>query len=151
MKAVSPAPGSDPPPADISYGVGGIEFIPVESIAAEQAGYAGPGWSQDWLVIASESACGDPIFVDRSHPEFPVLTAMHGEGSWEPSPVAPSWQVFLEIIEVIRPVTAGREHPVGLEAKPLTANERSAIDSALRDLLGSTPSDFWDLLLDEGE
>ncbi len=76
---------------------------------------------------------------------------MHGEGSWDPSPVAPSWQTFLEIIEVIRPFTAGREHPVGLEQKPLTGKERGAIEASLRDLLGSTPTDFWDLLLGEGE
>ncbi|MDP9125345.1 MAG: hypothetical protein M3N82_12225 [Pseudomonadota bacterium] len=57
----------------------------------------------------------------------------------------------MEIIEVIRPFTAGREHPVGLEQKPLTGKERGAIEASLRDLLGSTPTDFWDLLLGEGE
>lgn len=151
MKTASPTPGVDPPPADLSYGVGGIEFIPLRSIAAAQAGYLGPDWRKDWLVVASETACGDPIFVDRSDPDFPVLTAMHGEGSRKPSPVSPSWLTFLKVVEMIRPFTVGREHPVGLERNPLTGRERDAIDTSLRDLLGSAPADFWELFLGEDE
>lgn len=151
MKTVPPTPWFERPPANLSYGVGGIDFLPTETIAAEQAGYAGPDWNESWLVVARETTCGDPIFVDRSQPGFPVLTAMNGMGSWDASPVAPSWEAFLKAIEAIRPLTVGRQNPVGLEANPLPSKDRDAIEKSLQNLLGSCPFDFWELLLSEDE
>src|SRR5580704_18047800 len=98
MESLAPALYSGPP-GDLSFGEGGIKFLPIESIAAEQAGYVGPDWRVGWLVVAHETACGDPIFVDRSLPGLPVLTAMHGMGDWAASPVAPSWSAFLVALE----------------------------------------------------
>jgi hypothetical protein len=138
------------PPGDLSFGAGGIEFLPIESIAAEQAGYVGPDWNDGWLVVARETACGDPIFVDRTLSELPVLTANHGAGGWDASPVAPSWSAFFAATEAFRPFTIGREHPVGVQEKPLSTSERRELEKSLQNSLGSPLPDFWDLLIDEG-
>jgi hypothetical protein len=149
MEPFPPAPCSEAP-GDLSFGVGGIEFLRIECVAAEQAGYVGPNWNDGWLVVARETTCGDPIFVDRTLPELPVLTAIHGMGGWDASPVAPSWSAFLAAIEAFRPFTMGREHPVGVEKKPLSTAERRELEQSLQNSLGSPLPYFWELLLDEG-
>ncbi|MBV8209242.1 MAG: hypothetical protein JO133_04170 [Burkholderiaceae bacterium] len=94
MEPFPSASRSDLPPKDLSFGYGGIEFFPIESIVDEQAGYIGSGWSEGWLVVARETLCGDPIFVDRAVAALPVFTAMHGTGDWDTTIVAPSWPEF---------------------------------------------------------
>jgi hypothetical protein len=54
------------------------------------------GWRERWLVIGFEELTGDPAFVDLADPALPVLTAMHGEGEWEPLPLAKSLRGFLD-------------------------------------------------------
>jgi hypothetical protein len=55
-----------------------------------------PGdWRASWLVVGRDEDLGDPFFVDLADPSLPVFTAMHGAGTWDPRPVAPSWQHFL--------------------------------------------------------
>jgi len=151
MELLPPAAGTDYPPVNLSLGVGGIEFLPAEEISAEQERYVGSNWKDSWLVVAREAACGDPIFVDRRLAELPVFTAMHGEGDWSAIPVAPSWNAFLAAVEAFRPFTIGREHPVGVERKPLTTSEQRALEHFLQNFLGSPLPEFWGLLLDEGE
>lgn len=41
-------------------------------------------WKSSWLVIGQDVYCGDPIFVDVLQTGYPVYTAIHGEGDWEP-------------------------------------------------------------------
>jgi len=142
-------PGYDSPPANLAFGIGGVDFLPLEAIGDAQTGYGGPDWRPDWLVIAIETACGDPLFVDRSHPGSPVFTAMHGMGSWDSSPVAPSWHAFVRAVEAIRPYTKGREGPRGLRENPLTSEERVRITAVLQEALGVEPPGFWHLLLDD--
>lgn len=45
-------------------------------------------WRPNWLVIGNEELGGAPIFIDTSQPGYPVYTAMHGEGRWDPEPLA---------------------------------------------------------------
>lgn len=89
------------------------EDIPVEvtlmappDLDAAQVGYATDaqgrdltkaegGWHSEWLVIGTDYFLGDPYFVDLSHPDMPVFTAMHGAGRWDPEPVADSLRAFL--------------------------------------------------------
>ncbi len=150
MDASSLAKNLLPQPA-LSFGVGGIEFFPLAAIAAEQAGYEGPDWSQSWLVLGRETSCGDPIFIDHSHTPLPVYTAMHGMGSWDPSLVASSWSQFLAALEFVRPYTTGREHPAGLERNPPSAADWSTLQDGLASILGSPVPDFWGVLLAPGE
>ncbi|WP_158881792.1 SMI1/KNR4 family protein [Rhodanobacter sp. L36] len=134
------------PQSGLSFGVGGIEFFSRASVLAEQSGYDGPGWQKSWLVIAHETACGDPIFLDQSKIDHPVFTAMHGAGSWEPSLVASSWAQFLAALEFARPYTKDRENPVGLEQRPFNQSEHKELLSGLSKILGSPLPIFWDVL-----
>ena len=136
------------PPVDLSFGVGGIEFFSPESLEEEQAGYRGPGWNDAWLVVAREGACADPVFVDRSHPDLAVLTAVHGAGSWRASPLAATWRQFVAAVELARPYTVGREHPVGLEKNPPSPEEQQALRDRLQGILGATTPQFWALFLE---
>jgi hypothetical protein len=55
-----------------------------------------PGdWRPSWLVIGTDEDLGDPVFVDLDDANLPVFTAMHGAGTWDPRPVAPSLQHLL--------------------------------------------------------
>jgi hypothetical protein len=139
------------PQTDLSYGIGGVEFFSLTSLAQEQRGYEASDWDKNWLVVARDTACGDPIFIDQSLDGLPVYTAMHGMGSWQPSLVASSWAQFLAALELVRPYTRGREHPVGLEKSPLSPEEQQVLQNELHSILGSPIANFWDLLLAAGE
>lgn len=41
-------------------------------------------WKDSWFVIGYDEDLGDPIFVDVSKNKYPVYTAEHGMGEWEP-------------------------------------------------------------------
>lgn len=41
-------------------------------------------WKDSWFVIGYDEDLGDPIFVDVNKSKFPVYTAEHGMGEWEP-------------------------------------------------------------------
>ena len=139
------------PQPELSFGVGGIAFSTPDSLATDQAGYEGPDWRRSWLVVARDTCCGDPIFVDRADPALPVLTAMHGVGYWEPEHVAPSWEKFLSTLEFVRPYTQGREHPVGLQQYPLSNSERQSLHDGLVNILGAPVPHFWELLFQDPE
>jgi hypothetical protein len=134
------------PQTDLSFGYGGIEFLTPASLADEQKDYEGSDWNKNWLVVARDTLQGDPIFIDQSLDNLPVFTAMHGEGTWEPIPVADSWAQFLAALELVRPYTVGREHPVGLEEAPLSAAEQKALMDGLQKILGTPVAHFWELL-----
>lgn len=139
------------PQSDLSYGIGGIEFFSLTSLAEEQRGYKASDWNENWLVVARDAACGDPIFLDQSCDNLPVYTAMHGMGSWQPSLIAGSWSQFVAALELIRPYARGREHPVGVEEHPLSLEERHALQKGLHSILGTPIANFWDLLLAPAE
>ena len=52
------------------------------------------------------------------------MTAMHGEGSWEPEPIAKSLSALAIALRAIKDISVGREHPVALEQNPLSDSER---------------------------
>jgi hypothetical protein len=139
------------PPADLQFNVGGISFFIPSEIEEEQIGYAGQDWNVHWLVVARESACGDPVFVDTEQDGLPVFTAMHGMGYWKPEMIAKSWANFIEAVEFIRPFTSGREHPVGLEANPLSLSQRDAIRHGLEHVLGQPVPYFWEPYYEDDE
>ena len=76
---------------------------------------------------------------------------MHGEGAWDSSPVAPSWEAFLDAVDLVRLAAIGRETPAALERKPLAQLERDELKGSLRGVLAATPFDFWELLLDSSD
>jgi hypothetical protein len=83
----------------------GLELYGAAELLAAQYGYSfNPltgqpidDWPVEYLVIASHA--GDPFVLDLSQTETadaPVLTALHGEGTWNFVREAPSFLTFLE-------------------------------------------------------
>lgn len=120
---------------DVSLGYNEINFIQPDNLDEEQIGYSfdsngnslitgGDGdWQEEWLVIATDQL-GDPIIVDVSSPELTVLSAAHGEGSWEPFVIASSLGCFKAIICVLHKIAKNRTNPDELEKYPITDKER---------------------------
>lgn len=87
-----------------------IEFADTSRLEDMQLGYgvdvtglilAGTGegdWRAEWLVFGYDY--GDPVFVDTREEDrgFPVYTAEHGTGSWEPEEIAVSLAAFTQIL-----------------------------------------------------
>jgi hypothetical protein len=67
----------------------------VDADGGELSGDKPGDWRAAWIVIGTDEDLGDPFFVDLAEPELPVFTAMHGAGSWDPQPVAPSLKELL--------------------------------------------------------
>jgi hypothetical protein len=104
-----------------------------------------PGdWQPGWLVIGCETACGDPIFASHKNPHA-VFTAMHGEGSWNPTLVAQSLDVFKQCLGAFQRFANGRSSSVELEAKPPTVEEQARFLQDIRTLTNSDQEalDFW--------
>lgn len=145
---------------EISFGGGGIRLFPLDEIHQAQVGYAcgedgqsfcdgsEGSWKPEWIVIGYEIWLGDPIILNTSHPNLQVMTAMHGEGSWKPQPIAESLDAFGPVLRAIKEVSAGREHPVGLEQNPLSARERNDVLQTIRNANhGEIDMDFWEAML----
>lgn len=52
------------------------------------------GWLPEWVVIGDIGA--DPIIADTHLAGTPILSAMHGEGEWDPHLMAPTLARYLE-------------------------------------------------------
>ena len=146
-------------PEEISYDIGGIKLFPVAELEQAQVGYSlGPDgkslcgdndgdWRSSWIVIGHETACGDPLFIDTNDTALPVLTAIHGEGAWEPRPVAISIKAFAQCLEVFSHISSNRRNPVELENNPLSEGERSAFLHRIAELNERKfQPEFWNVL-----
>jgi hypothetical protein len=71
-------------------------------------------WRGHWVIIGYAEQCGDPIFIDKSAANFPVYTAVHGEGSWSPEQIAASLDGFSKALSTVARIARGRESPVAL-------------------------------------
>jgi hypothetical protein len=83
----------------------GLDLYGAAELPAAQNGYSfNPltseridSWPDECVVIASHA--GDPFVLDLSHggpSDAPVLTALHGQGTWDFTQEAPSFFTFLE-------------------------------------------------------
>jgi len=150
----------------VSYDVGGIDLVAPYDLQEAQCGYAvsdegesfvgtAPGdWQPDWLVIGNETTCGDPIFLRTASP-YPVFTAMHGEGDWNPEPVAPSLEAFRECLRLFNAFAQGRTCPVDLDANKPSEEEQNLFLERIKaiNVGDADTSAFWRLAisLDEEE
>jgi hypothetical protein len=148
---------------EISFGYGGITLFTPEEIDYAQTGYSRsadgesfcdgkPGsWRPEWITIGHDTLLGDPIILDTSTREFSVMTAIHGEGSWDPEVITGSLAGFGDALREVKRASVGREHPVALEQNPLPEDERRFILARIRNAIGPRADiDFWRGLL-EGE
>jgi hypothetical protein len=142
-------------PRQVSVGYMTVHLLDADQLEGEQFAYArhpdgrdltgmeDGDWRRSWVVFAHEDMCGDPIFTDLDAEDFPVFTAAHGTGSWDPTLIAGSFDGFVAALREVQRLSHGREHPVALEAHPLTAAERGHFTKALRVLGKNASHDFW--------
>ncbi|MEM5018349.1 hypothetical protein WKH31_18790 [Metabacillus indicus] len=62
------------------------------------AGIEEGDWKESWYVIGYDELVGDPIFIDISIEKYPVMTAMHGQGEWEPEVMYWTLNKFIEAV-----------------------------------------------------
>jgi len=146
---------------EFNFGYSGIRVFPLSEVDEGQVGYsraedgrsfcdgAEGSWKPEWIVIGRDTLLGDPIMLDTSHPDLQVMTAMHGEGSWEPQPIAKSLQTLAIALRAIKDISVGREHPVALEQNPLSDSERLQVLQTIRQANnGEIGLDFWEGILE---
>jgi hypothetical protein len=136
---------------NLSIGYSEITYLEPDEVREQQAGYhddAGSDWKSEWIVIASDQM-GDPIFVDTSMDSLPVFTAMHGEGSWDPTRIADNLESFKVLVESLRKISVGRESPVELESNPIPKKD---VDILIQEIEMTNPvseSSYWKIFLDQ--
>jgi hypothetical protein len=133
---------------EVSLGFRTVRLLSRDELKGAQEGYEGEGWRPVWLVIAEEDELGDPIFTDLSVDPLPVFTAAHGEGVWEPVQIADSFAGFVAGLAEMASISAGREHPVGLEENPLSADEHQRVLSGIRERNPNSDLEFWESWLE---
>jgi len=100
-------------------------------------------------VIGYDTLLGDPIILDTSNST--VMSAVHGEGVWEPFPIAASLQAFAFVLNAIKTASTGRENPVALDSNPLPYSERKKIVQSIADANDEEINlEFWELILESG-
>ena len=106
-------------------------------------------WRPNWTVIGYETASGDPLFIDTDDSALPVLTAVHGEGAWEPQLVAISTVAFARSFEEFARISEGRRNPVERNNNPLSDAEHDSFLRRVTELNAAQfQPDFWAVLLE---
>src|SRR5436853_4533148 len=102
---------------EISFGWSGVRLFPLAELDEGQIGYSRSqdgqsfcdgvegSWKPERIVIAYDTGLGDPITLDTSSPTLRVMTAMHGEGKWEPHPIARSLNVFAATLRALKEIS----------------------------------------------
>jgi hypothetical protein len=156
---------------EISFGYAGIKLLLPEELDGlkfeeGQTGYSiSPDnqslcngeegvWKPQWLVIGSDTLIGDPIILNTSNfktSNSTVMSAIHGEGVWEPFPIAAGLPAFALALNAIKKASIGRENPVALESNPLPQAERKKIVQLIAGANGEEINlEFWELILESG-
>jgi hypothetical protein len=148
--------------SEVSFGYETIRVYQAPELESLQVGYSvkptgeslvgkeDGDWLKKWIVIGCEELCGDPIFIDTSVKGFPVYTAAHGEGRWDPTPVAVSLEGFGKALAVLAQAARGREYAKALEENPLTQPERESVLAAIRNENPGIDLEFWEIVLEPG-
>jgi hypothetical protein len=145
--------------ASVSLGCSTVHVHRADELEEAQIGYSidpsgtslvdgEPGsWQSQWVVIGYEDSSGDPIFIDTETQDFPVYTAMHGTGNWEPSLIATGLRNFAAAMREAATVSKGRENPVQLEANPITLAERASVLERIQQHNPGIDPTFWEIWL----
>jgi hypothetical protein len=146
-------------PSSVSFGHSSVLLWHPSELEKRQLGYSTTpdgtslcgdrdgDWRSSWLAIGIEGECGDPLLIDTAGPGYPVYTAWHGEGRWEPKPVAVSLAGFREALLVIAKAAEQRENPVALERNPISAKERALVLEEIQRHNPGINLYFWALML----
>jgi hypothetical protein len=101
-------------------------------------------WGEKWLVIGYEDEGGDPIFIDTHDETYPVYTALHGQGNWEPKVIAKSFKKFIRTLGYVVKLSEGRRTPEDLKNHPIPQTERNQITNLISKENKGVPSVFWE-------
>ncbi|MBX2967674.1 MAG: hypothetical protein KF845_16150 [Cyclobacteriaceae bacterium] len=146
--------------SEISIGYNEITFFAVDELDEEQVGYSVDDnnnslitgqegdWKEEWLVIGVDGLIEDPIFVDTSSKQLQVLTAAHGEGEWEPIPIADTLDSFAYIIIELKKNSVNRSTPVDLEENPISDNEKKQFLARIKKNNSYSDIDYWENFLE---
>ena len=146
-------------PSSVSFGYSSVSIYHPSDLQKRQVGYSvhpdgtslcgdGDGdWRRHWLVIGDEGECGDPIFIDTAAPGYPVYTAWHGEGRWDPKPIAVSLNGLREALTAVARAAQERENPVALEQNPISATERQTVLEEIQQHNPEIDLFFWALMM----
>ena len=93
--------------------------------------------------------CGDPIFIDTEAEDYPVYTAVHGEGDWRPKRIATSLKSFAQAMSEVATIAMGRETAMNLETNPIGAEERGDFLARIQKENPDIDLEFWELWLGE--
>jgi hypothetical protein len=88
-----------------------------------------------------------PNFIERidvSSPDLPIVTATHGEGTWEPLMIADSLQDFKMILVILNDVSSNRSNPVDIEKNPLNKKDRRTALSKIKTQNRHTDISYWE-------
>ena len=143
---------------NLSLGYNEIVFFDFEDLDQMQIGYRidpdgrslvsgnTEGWQENWWVIAGDGI-GDPIFVDVNFDNLAVLTAVHGQGSWDPVLIADSLEGFAAILAILHKTSRGRTDPVKLEKKPIPEIEKLEVLNAILKYNPDADIEYWEMYL----
>jgi hypothetical protein len=146
-------------PSSVSFGHSSVVLWRPSELVKRQVGYStsrdgaslcgdGDGdWRGAWLAIGIEGECGDPLFMDTAAPGYPVYTAWHGEGRWDPKPIAVSLAGLREALLAVASAAKDRENPVALEQNPISPKERALILEEIQRHNPDIDLYFWALML----
>ena len=86
-------------------------------------------WDDNWIVIAYETLCGDPIIIELNEDGYPVSRLMHGMDNWDNcSFFADSMESFLNILKDVgcflteKQVLKGKRSIQNIELEALVNN-----------------------------
>jgi hypothetical protein len=146
-------------PSEVSFGYSSVSICRISELPKRQVGYSinpagttlcgdGDGdWHTTWLVIGDEGECGDPIFIDTAAPGYPVYTAWHGEGRWDPKPIAVSLNGLRQALAAVAKAAEHRENPVALAQNPISVAERRAVLEEIQQHNPGIDLFFWALMM----
>ena len=146
-------------PSSVSFGHSSVDLWHPSELRERQIGYAADpdgislcgdadgDWRSTWLAIGIEGESGDPLFIDTAVPGYPVYTAWHGEGRWDPIPIAVSLSGLREALITVAKVSTGRENPTALKQNPISSEERDLAFEEIRRHNPGIDLDFWALML----
>jgi hypothetical protein len=146
-------------PSNVSFGYSSVSLCHPSELQKRQVGYSvhpdgtslcgddDGDWRSNWLVIGDEGECGDPIFIDTAAPGYPVYTAWHGEGRWDPKPIAVSLNGLREALTAVSKAANGRENPIALEQHPITTTERKTVLEEIQQHNPDIDLFFWALMM----
>ena len=106
-------------------------------------------WKTEWLAIGYEDLCGDPIFIDTACEGYPVYSAAHGEGDWQPRRIATSLKSFAQAIDEVSTLAKGRAAPIELETNPIGVEEKASFLARIQRENPGCDLEFWEQWMTE--